>query len=211
MAAPDLNQVLEGNHVRLEPLALRHVDGLLEAAQGGSELFHWTTVPGARAPMERYVEAALRARDAGTAMPFATVRTGDGQVVGSSRFFDIARWAWPPAHPRAQAAADNCEIGYTWLSPRAIRSAVNTEAKYLMLRHAFESWRVCGVCFHTDARNERSCTALAGIGAKFEGILRAHRLSSDFAPRDSARYSITAAEWPAVSAHLRARLAARRG
>ena len=80
-----------------------------------------------------------------------------------------------------------------------------------MLRHAFESWGVFAVCFHTDARNERSCNALAGIGAKFEGILRAHRISADLLPRDSARYSITAAEWPAVNAHLLARLAARSG
>jgi RimJ/RimL family protein N-acetyltransferase len=160
--------------------------------------------------MERYVEAAVHAREEGTAMPFATVRRADGAVVGSSRFFDIARWAWPASHPRARAAADNCEIGYTWLSHAAIRSAINTEAKYLMLLHAFESWEACAVCFHTDARNERSCTALAGIGAKFEGILRAHRLASDLRPRDSARYSITAAEWPAVREHLLARLAARR-
>ncbi|HEY1492030.1 MAG TPA: GNAT family N-acetyltransferase, partial [Steroidobacteraceae bacterium] len=145
MGVPDTLQTLEGSHVRLEPLLMRHLDGLLAAAQGGAELFHWTTVPPERAAMARYVEAAVRARDAGAAMPFATVRRADGAVVGSSRFFDIARWAWPPSHPRAQAAADNCEIGYTWLSPAAIRSAVNTEAKYLMLRHAFESWEVCGV------------------------------------------------------------------
>lgn len=207
---PDTLQTLEGSHVRLEPLQMRHVEPLLAAAQGGTELFHWTTVPEERAPMQRYVQAAVRAREAGTAMPFATVRKADGQVVGSTRFFDIDRWAWPPAHPRADGGADNCEIGYTWLSPRAIRSAVNTEAKYLMLRHAFESWGVYGVCFHTDARNERSCNALGGIGAKFEGILRAHRLSADLQPRDSARYSITASEWPAVSAHLLARLTARR-
>ncbi len=211
MAAPDTRVSLEGTHVRLEPLSLRHVDALVAAARGGSELFRWTSVPEERSAMERYVAAALQAREAGTAMPFATVRRADGEVVGSSRFFDIARWAWPSGHPRAQAAADNCEIGYTWLSPRAIRSAVNTEAKYLMLRHAFESWQVYAVCFHTDARNERSCTALAGIGAKFEGILRAHRLSSDLGPRDSARYSVTAAEWPAVAQQLLARLDARRG
>ena len=210
--APDLLQTLEGKHVRLEPLTLAHVEPLLAAAQGGAELFHWTTVPADPAGMQRYVEAAVRGREAGTAMPFATVRKADGQVVGSTRFFDIARWAWPPTHPRAAAAGiDNCEIGYTWLSPKAIRSAVNSEAKYLMLRHAFASWDAYAVCFHTDARNERSCNALAGIGARFEGILRAHRLSMDFLPRDSARYSITAAEWPAVREHLQARLAARGG
>ena len=206
----DTLPTLEGRHVRLEPLEMGHVEALLGAARGGAELFHWTTVPEERAAMEGYVESAVRARQAGTALPFATVRKADGRVVGSTRFFDIGRWTWPPGHPRA-GGIDNCEIGYTWLSPSAIRSAVNSEAKYLMLRHAFESWGVFGVCFHTDARNERSCSALAGIGAKFEGILRAHRLSADLLPRDSARYSITAAEWPAVSAHLLARLAARAG
>ena len=205
-------QGLEGTHVRLEPLEMRHVDPLLAAGQGGAELFRWTTVPQERAHMERYVEAAVRAREAGTAVPFATVRTSDGCVVGSSRFFDIERWAWPASHPRTlQGGPDTCEIGYTWISPAAIRTAVNTEAKYLMLRQAFESWRVHGVCFHTDARNERSCNALARIGAKFEGVLRAHRLSTDLKPRDSARYSIVAAEWPEVRAHLLARLATRHG
>ena len=207
---PDTMQTLEGSHVRLEPLEMRHAEPLLAAAQGQSELFHWTSVPQEHAPMERYVEAALRARSEGTAMPFATVRRADGRIVGSTRFFEIGRWAWPAAHPRARGGGpDNCEIGYTWLNSSAIRTAINTEAKYLMLRHAFESWGVHGVCFHTDARNERSCNALAGIGAKFEGILRAHRLSSDLLPRDSARYSIIAAEWPRVRAHLVARLAAR--
>ena len=207
---PDTPPTLEGRHVRLEPLEMGHVQGLLAAARGGTQLFHWTTVPDEPAGMERYVDSAVRARAAGTALPFATVRKADGQVVGSTRFFDLGRWSWPATHARA-GKLDNCEIGYTWLSPNAIRSAVNTEAKYLMLRQAFESWDVLGVCFHTDARNERSCNALAGIGAKFEGILRAHRLSADLLPRDSARYSVIAAEWPAVSAQLLQRLAARCG
>ena len=207
---PDPVPTLDGRHVRLEPLEMGHVGALLEAARGGTELFHWTTVPDERAAMDGYVHSAVRAREAGTALPFATVRKADGRVVGSTRFFDIGRWSWPPGHRRV-GGIDNCEIGYPWLSPGAIRSAVNSEAKYLMLRHAFESWGVYAVCFHTDARNERSCNALTGIGAKFEGILRAHRLSADLLPRDSARYSITAAEWPAVSAHLLARLAARAG
>jgi N-acetyltransferase len=207
----DSMQTLEGTHVRLEPLELRHVEALLAAGQDGTQLFQWTTVPQDRAGMERYVEAAVRTREAGTAVPFATVRRTDGSVVGSTRFFDIGRWAWPPAHPRARGSADNCEIGYTWLSPKAIRTALNTEAKYLMLRHAFERWGVYGVCFHTDARNERSCNALVRIGASFEGILRAHRLSADLKPRDSARYSVTAAQWPQVRENLSARLATRNG
>jgi RimJ/RimL family protein N-acetyltransferase len=122
--------------------------------------------------------------------------------------FLIERWPWPQGHERAQP--DGCEIGYTWLTPAAVRTAANTEAKLLMLAHAFESWGVQRVCFHTDARNERSRNALLRIGARFEGVLRAHRLSSDLRPRDSARYSILAAEWPAVRERLLPRLSAPR-
>ena len=95
---------------------------------------------------------------------------------------------------------DGCEIGYTWLAATAIRTAANTEAKLLMLTHAFEVWGVQRVCFHTDARNERSRAALTRLGATFEGILRAHRLAADLTPRDSARFSIVAAEWPRLQA-----------
>jgi RimJ/RimL family protein N-acetyltransferase len=108
-----------------------------------------------------------------------------------------------------RAAPDGCEIEHTWIAPQAIRSAVNTEAKLLMLAHAFDEWGVHRVCFHTDARNERSRDALLRIGARFEGVLRAHRLSADAKPRDSARYSIIASEWPQVRAHLQDKLAAR--
>ena len=102
-------------------------------------------------------------------MPFATVRRADGRIVGSTRFFDIGRWAWP-RHPGGAGRRPTTARSATPGSTRtAIRTAINTEAKYLMLRHAFESWGVHGVCFHTDARNERSCNALAGIGARFEG------------------------------------------
>lgn len=95
-----------------------------------------------------------------------------------------------------------CEIGWTWLSNDAVRTAANTEMKRLMLTYAFENWRVRSVCLHADARNERSRAAIERIGARFEGILRAHRLAADLIPRDSARYSITADEWPAVKQHL---------
>lgn len=201
--------VLEGTHARLEPLTAAHAGALLAAAQGEGALFKWTTVPQTVEGMREYVAAALRASAEGSAAPFVTVRRGDGVVVGSTRFFMIERWAWPPGHPDAsRAGPDGCEIGYTWLNSGAIRTAINTEAKYLMLRHAFEQWQVHRVCFHTDARNERSRQALLGIGAQFEGILRAHRLSSDFRPRDSARYAILRSEWDAVSARLLARLAA---
>jgi len=198
--------VLAGRQVRLEPLGLRHVEPLLQAARGGGELFRWTTIPDSAAGMADYVATALKWQAEGSGLAFATVRLADGTVVGSTRFFLIERWFRPPGHERAQP--DGCEIGFTWLAPGAIRSGINTEAKLLMLAHAFEAWGVHRVCFHTDARNERSRAALLGIGAHFEGVLRAHRLSAELMPRDSARYSVIAAEWSAVRARLVARLAA---
>jgi RimJ/RimL family protein N-acetyltransferase len=198
---------LTGQHVRLEPLERRHIEGLLAAAGTELELYKWTSIPQTLTDMTDYVAAAIRWREEGTALPFATVRASDGAVIGSTRFFLIERWPWPKGHPRSShIGADGCEIGYTWLAPEAVRTAANTEAKLLMLGHAFDTWGVYRVCFHTDARNERSRNALLGIGARFEGILRAHRLSSDLKPRDSARYSITAEEWPAVRERLRSRL-----
>jgi len=200
--------VLEGRHVRLEPLSTDHVAGLTAAAARDPALYVWSYIPQGRADMTQYVESALAARASGTALPFATLRRADGTVIGSSRYFDVERWAWPAGHPEArQERPDGCEIGYTWLAADAVRTAANTEAKLLMLTHAFEGWGIKRVCFHTDARNERSRAALLRIGAQFEGVLRAHRLASDLIPRDSARYSILATEWPTVRERLRARLA----
>jgi RimJ/RimL family protein N-acetyltransferase len=200
--------VLTGSHVRMEPLELRHVPALVAAASEDRSIYQWSPVPESTEQAEQYVSSALAGRTQGTALPFVTVRNADDKVIGSSRFFLMERWAWPADHPRARhPGPDCCEIGYTWLAASAVRTAANTEAKLLMLTHAFESWGVYGVCFHTDARNERSRAALARIGARFEGILRAHRLASDLAPRDSARFSITAGEWRDVKRGLRARLA----
>lgn len=210
MAAPLLTDpdVLTGRHVRLEPLSRAHVPGLVAAAGEDPALYQWTTLPLGTEGMTRYVETAVRWREEGTALPFATVRLADTKVIGSTRFFLIERWEWPPGHPNAsRPGPDGCEIGYTWLAASAIRTAANTEAKLLMLAHAFERWQVQRVCFHTDMRNERSRNALARLGAVFEGTLRAHRLASDLVPRDSARFSITAAEWPGVRQRLRQALA----
>ncbi len=199
--------VLEGSYVRLEPLTRGHIPGLLAAAGTEVELFKWTTVPQTLPGMTQYVESALKGHAEGTTLALATVRRSDKRVLGSTRFFLIERWAWPAGHARlASSRADGCEIGYTWLSPEAIRTPANTEAKLLMLSHAFEVWNVERVCFHTDARNERSRNALLRGGAKFEGILRAHRLSADLKPRDSARYSVLATEWPQVRELLQGKL-----
>jgi RimJ/RimL family protein N-acetyltransferase len=201
--------VLHGTHVRLEPLERAHIPGLVAAAGRDLALYQWSAVPQGSAEMAHYVESALAGREAGTALPFATVRIADGAVVGSSRFFDIERWSWPGGHAgAARAGPDGCEIGYTWLAASAMRTAANTEAKLLMLTHAFDEWGVQRVCFHTDVRNERSRAALARIGARFEGVLRAHRLGADLTARDSARFSIVAAEWPGVQQRLRGLLSA---
>lgn len=200
--------VLSGNHVRLEELEHRHAAGLAAASQGDSALYRWSPVPQSREQAEKYVETALAWHRAGTAVAFAVIHLPDNRVIGSTRFWNIERWAWPDGHPsHGRATPDACEIGYTWYAPSAIRTAVNTECKFLMLCHAFESWRVLRVCFHTDVRNERSRAAIERIGGKFEGILRAHRMAADFIPRDSARFSIIAAEWPEVKQRLSRRLA----
>ncbi len=194
---------MQGGHVRLEPLDHRHVDALVAASAGDPVLYQWSAVPHGKAETTSYVDTALSWRDAGTAVPFVTVRMEDGAVIGSTRFFDLERWSWPPGHPRhGRQVSDVCEIGYTWLTRPAIRTAANTEAKLLMLTHAFEVWQMLRVCLHTDPRNQRSRAAIERIGGKFEGILRAHRLAVDFTPRDSARYSIVAAEWPDVKRRL---------
>jgi RimJ/RimL family protein N-acetyltransferase len=194
---------LSGKYVRLEPLGRCHIAGLVAAAAVDPSLYHWSLVPQGEAETGRYIETAVAWRDAGTALPFATICIADRTVIGSTRFFDIERWAWPQSHARyGQRDPDVCEIGYTWLTRSAIRTAANTEAKFLMLAHAFETWQMLRVCLHTDERNERSRAAIERIGGKFEGILRAHRMAADATPRNSARYSIVAADWPEVKLRL---------
>jgi N-acetyltransferase len=198
-----LDPELTGRHVRLEALQPRHRPGLVAASAGDPELFRMSKVPVGDAEVARYIEAAQAARDAGCAAPFAVVRLADAAVIGSTRLFDLEWWAWPAGHPRhGHDGPDTCEIGHAWLTRSAIRTGANTEMKRLMLTFAFETWRVQSVCFHTDARNERSRRALGRIGARYEGILRSHRLAADNQPRDSARFAITATDWPAVKAHL---------
>ena len=195
--------VLQGRHVLLEPLEHRHIDGLVAATAADPSLYQWSPVPQGKLEATSYVDTALARRDDGTAVPFATVRVDDGVVIGSTRFWNLERWSWPPGHPRhGRGIPDGCEIGYTWLTSSAIRTASNTEAKLLMLAHAFEVWQVLRVCFHTDVRNQRSRAALERIGGQFEGILRAHRMAADYTPRDSVRYSIVTAEWPTVKQRL---------
>jgi len=199
---------LQGSHIRLEPLGPDDIDGLAAASSADPALYRWSPVPQGKAEAAKYIETALAWRDAGTAVPFAIVRTRDNTIIGSTRFWNIERWDWPQGHPsHGHGTPDACEIGYTWFAKDSIRSGANTEAKLLMLTHAFEVWQVLRVCFHTDSRNERSRAALERIGGKFEGVLRAHRVAADFIPRDSCRYSILASEWPSTKQRLNALLA----
>ena len=185
----DLRPVtLEGRHVRLEPLSVNHLRGLIEAAR------EW----GLTAERIREgIEAAIRDQVAGTALPFATIDVPTGQVAGSTRFRDAA-----PAHRRV-------EIGSTWLGAPWRRTALNTEAKLLMLEHAFVVLGCERVEFRADADNAASRRALTRIGAKEEGTLRRSKVDGGES-RDVVVYSIIALEWPGVRERIRALLAAPR-
>ncbi|HSJ62809.1 MAG TPA: GNAT family protein [Gemmatimonadaceae bacterium] len=186
---------LEGAIVRLEPLAAEHLEDLI-AIGLDPELWRFTTSRTATPDeMSAYVETALAERRAGVSLPFATVERATGRVVGSTRFGSIA-----PEHRR-------CEIGWTWIARTWQRTAVNTEAKYLMLRHAFEEWGCIRVELKTSARNERSRRAILRIGAREEGTLRQHMINADGSRRDTVYFSIIDREWPGVRARLEARLA----
>ncbi len=195
--------VLQGRHVRLEPLERRHADGLAAASLEDPSLYQWSPVPRGQEEALQYIDTALEWQEQDRAVPFAIVRLADGVVIGSTRFFDLERWAWPVGNKmHGRTFPDVCEIGYTWLARSSIRTPANTESKLLMLTQAFEVWRMLRVCLHTDVRNQRSRSAIERIGGKFEGILRAHRMAADFITRDSARYSIIAAEWPGAKQKL---------
>ncbi len=185
---------LEGRHVRLEPLSLDH-HAALSAVGLDPELWRWTTAT-VRTPedMRAYIEEALSGQAGGQALPFATVARDSGQVVGSTRFGNIER-----VHRRV-------EIGWTWITRPWQRAAINTEAKYLMLRHAFETWGCVRVELKTDSLNERSRQAILRIGSKEEGTLRNHMITDTGRLRHTVYYSIIDEEWPAVKAMLEGKL-----
>jgi RimJ/RimL family protein N-acetyltransferase len=152
-----------------------------------------------------YVDVALAEQARGVSLPFATRRVADGRIVGSTRFMTMERWVWPAPHGRQTrpvGCVDVVEIGATWLAPDAQRTAINTRAKLLMLTHAFETWDARRATLKTDARNVRSRTAIERLGARLDGVLRAHMPAADGAVRDTAFYSILAGEWPSVKARL---------
>ena len=199
---------LEGRHVRLEPLSLEHVPGLVQAANQSRDTYGFIYVPGDLSTMRSYVDTALAGRDLGTMYPFATVDNRTGKVVGSTRFHHIEFWDWPDGsrHQRGRHLPDVVHIGTTWIAANAQRTGINTEAKLLMLTHAFESWLVHRVRINADSRNERSRRAIMRLGAHLDGVIRADRVALDGAIRDSATYSFLDAEWPDVKAQLMARL-----
>ena len=201
-----------GDVVRLEPMGLEHVDDLLAAAQEDRSSYGYTLVPAHPDTMRAYVEHALAEERRGVALPFVTRLASSGRVVGSTRFLDIECWTGPSGRLGGpeQDTPSVVEIGSTWLAPSAQRTAVNTEAKLLMLGHAFDVWGVERVTFKTDARNERSRAAIVRLGAQPEGIRRAHMLAADGGIRDSAYYSLLRAEWPDVRIALQTRLGAGR-
>lgn len=201
---------LEGRFVRLEPLSMDHVPALVHAASQARDTYGLTDVPADETDMRRYVGAALAGRDSGAMLPFATIDSQVRRVVGSTRFGNVEFWNWPEGNPyqRGEHLPDVVEIGWTWLAPEAQRTGINTEAKLLMLTHAFESLRVHRVSLRTDSRNERSRKAIERLGAKFDGVIRASQTAYDGAIRDSAVYSILDSEWPEVKDQLAARLRA---
>jgi predicted thioesterase/RimJ/RimL family protein N-acetyltransferase len=186
---------LEGTHVRLEPLAAKHVAGLFEAGRDASIWRYLPRLPFATEDDARsFVEAAMEGTAKGSEVAFASVSLADGRVVGSTRYLDIRRG------DRA------LEIGWTWLTTAAQRTPVNTECKYLLLRHAFDDLGAVRVQLKTDARNERSQRAIERIGGLREGVLRRHMTLPDGHVRDTVMYGITDLEWPAVKARLEERL-----
>jgi N-acetyltransferase len=202
---------LEGDHVRLEPLSLDHVDELLEAATGDRSTFTYTLVPSYRPAMTEYVERALGHAADGGQVPFATRSLALDRVVGATRFYELEPWDWTALEPGAvpdphTGFRDRASIGHTWLGPAAQRTPVNTEAKLLMLGHAFESWGVRAVRLKADSRNDRSRAAIARLGCSLDGVLRVDRPAPDGAVRHSAIYSMTSDEWPAARRRLEERL-----
>ena len=191
--------------VVLEPLSLDHVAALWAAA-AARETYALTSVPASLDGMRAFVETALSEQERGVSVPLATRDARADRVVGCTRFMNIERWTWrvPTTLQRAPEHADAVEIGSTWLAQTAQRTGINTHAKLLMLGHAFESWEVRRVTLKTDARNLRSRSAIERIGAKLDGVLRAHMPAFDGGVRDTAFYSIVAPEWPAVKERLRA-------
>ncbi len=200
MIWPPAAEPLEGSIVRLEPIAPRHRGPLL-AASGEPDTWTWMDrrVPGHERAFSEWFDVRLEASLAGREWCFVTISAETEEPIGSSSYLHVR-----PEH-------DGLEIGWTWLHPSAWRTGANREAKLLMLGHAFDELGAMRVEFKTDARNERSRTALVALGATFEGIFRKHMLMPVVGVRDSAYFSIVDDDWPEVAATLRAGIADNQG
>ena len=185
---------LEGKFVRLEPMRVDHLPALCKAGLY-EELWKWTTANiKDESDMERYVRTALADQAAGTALPFVTVELESSAVVGSTRFGNI------------DTGNRKVEIGWTWVTPEWQRTAVNTEAKFLMMKHAFEVWNCIRVELKTDSNNKKSRKAIKRIGACEEGTLRNHMITETGRFRDSVYFSVIDNEWPALKEKLASKL-----
>ncbi len=195
---------LIGRHVSLEPLTVHHADEIAMAGSGDRSTFGYTQVPDGPDEAAEYVAWLLDDAAHRRAAPFVQRRATDGVVVGCTRFLN-------PSWPLGRKDPDEVEIGGTWLAASAQRTPLNTDAKLLLLTHAFEGWAVQRVAICTDARNSQSRQAIERIGARFEGVLRRHRRSTHPGDgtrlRDTASYAITIDDWPNVQASLRERIA----
>ena len=186
--------MLESVHVRLEPLAKAHLAGLIQVGLD-EELWRWIAVPVRTAnEMATYLQTALNEQERGVSLPFAIVEKATGRPIGSTRYGNIDR-----THHRV-------EIGWTWLAREWQRTAMNSEAKYLLLRHAFESLGCMRVELKTDSLNQRSRAAILRIGAREEGIFRNHMITASGRVRHTVYFSIIDSEWPAVKARLESML-----
>src|SRR5580765_8345986 len=189
--------VFEGRHVRLEPLAKEHLAGLARVGLD-EELWRWIPVPVRTVEeLAGYIETALEEQKRGVSLPFALIEKATGRAIGSTRYGNIDR-----THHRV-------EIGWTWVGREWQRSAVNTEAKYLLLRHAFETLRCIRVELKTDSLNEKSRAAILRIGAREEGIFRNHMITASGRIRHTVYFSIVDSEWPVVKARLESLLNSR--
>jgi N-acetyltransferase len=187
---------LRGKHVRLEPMRPAHAAALLEAGRSG-EIWEWMpTRPVTADTMDGWLNKAIQAESQGREYPFVVVRLEDDRVIGSTRYLDV------------QEDDRTVEIGWTWYVPGAWGGVVNPEAKYLLMRHAFDDWRAIRVALKTDIKNVRSQAAITKLGARFEGTLRNHRIRPDGSYRDTVLFSITESEWPAVKLRIEQRLMA---
>lgn len=204
-ASPDL--VLRGPTVTLRPLSTGDAAALATAAAESRAVYRFTRVPDGVEDARRYIETALAERAAGRRLPFVIL--WQGRVVGSTSYLDLQHWRWPAGSPLQRIDdPDAVEIGATWLAASAQRTRCNTEAKALLLSQAFDVWRVHRVALKTDARNDQSRRAIERLGAVFEGVRRADMPAQDGTVRDSAYYSITRVEWPALRERLDRTLAA---